>query len=88
MLFGNRDLKCNGIDESANTIRYGIKINENNRVNSIIQKVILNRSWTDDYHRFELFWTPGNVIFKIDGKSYNLNSPELLQVLFNSKVRE
>jgi len=85
-LFGNKDLKCNETDESANVLRYGIKIDQNYQANSIAQKAISNRSWTDDYHTFELSWTPGNVIFKIDGKSYNLNSPELLQILFNSKV--
>lgn len=85
-LFGNKDLKCNEADESANVLRYGLKIAKNDHVHSIIQKVISNRSWTDDYHTFELSWTPGNVVFKIDGESYNLNSPELLQVLLHSKV--
>lgn len=85
---GNSKLNCNGEDESSNVIRHGLQLDRQYHLNSMMDKAIskTNRSWTDDYHSFELSWTPGNVSFGVDGFNRNFVLPNLLQVLFHTKV--
>lgn len=43
--------------------------------------------WSNDYHSFALSWTPENIIFKIDGKSHNLDAWNLpLNVILDAEV--
>lgn len=86
LINGNTNLKCNGKNEGTNVIRHGLQLDAQYHLNSIMEKTISNRSWTDDYHSFELSWSPGNVSLRIDGFIKNFILPDLLQVLFHSKV--
>lgn len=86
LINGNTNLKCNGENEGTNVIRHGLQLDAQYHLNSIMKKAISNRSWTDEYHSFELSWSPGNVSLGIDGFSTNFRLPNLLQVLFHSKV--
>lgn len=88
-LFGNNDLKCNGDDNSAKILRYGLKIDEqyrfksNNMMNSTLAK-----PWSNDYHSFVLIWSPTNITFKIDGENKYLNTSNLLMdIIFESEVK-
>lgn len=86
--FGNNNLKCNGEDESATVLRYGLKIDEKlYNAKSKIMKSILTKRWSDDYHSFGLSWKPENIEFEIDGKSKFLNASNISQNFkFDSKV--
>lgn len=88
-LFGNSDLKCNGVDESAFALKYGLKIDEQYHVTSNIMKSTKTKRWSDDYHSFTLNWTSESTIFKIDGESYHLNTSNLpLDAIFDSNVKK
>lgn len=84
-LFGNANLRCNGVDESASVLKYGLKIGEQ----SNIMKSTLANYWTDGYHSFVISWTSDNVAFKVDGKSIYLDtSSVLLDDIFVSEVKK
>lgn len=88
-LFGNSDLKCNGVDESAFVLKYGLKVDEQYHVTSNLMKSIKTNRWSDDYHSFILTWTPENTIFKIDGESNYLDTTNLpLDAIFDSNVKK
>lgn len=84
-LFGNANLRCNGVDESASVLKYGLKIGEQ----SYIMKSTSANYWTVGYHSFIISWTPENVIFKLNGKSNYLDtSSVLLDDIFVSEVKK
>jgi len=86
--FGNNNLQCNGEDESATVLRYGLKIDEKlYNVKSKIMKSTLTNRWSSDYHSFGLIWNPETIEFKIDGESNFLNSSNIPpNFKFDSKV--
>lgn len=86
--FGNIDLKCNGADESATILRYGLKIDEQYSLETNMKESSSENTWSNDYHSFILSWTPENIIFKIDGQSHNLDAWNLpLNVILDADVR-
>lgn len=85
---GNTNLKCNGNDESSTVLKYGIKVDKQYNVESSILKSTSENRWSDDYHSFALSWTPGRIVFKIDGESNYLDTTNLpLDILFDSEVK-
>lgn len=85
---GNANLKCNGIDESAAVVKYGLKIDEKYDINSIIMKSTSENRWSDDYHSFVITRTHENVEFEIDGQSQYMNTSNLLlDLIFDSEVK-
>lgn len=86
-LFGNTNLKCNGIDESATVLKYGLKIDDQYNMKSKMMRSTLTKSWSEDYHSFVLSWSPGNIVFKIDGESNYLDMANLPLDLFDSDVK-
>lgn len=85
--FGNKDLKCNSIDESISVLKYGLKIDEQYHSKPIMMKSTSARPWSDDYHTFELSWSNYNIVFKIDGESHQLDTSNLpLDLIFDSDV--
>jgi len=86
-LFGNNDLKCNGEDEGNSVLKYGLKIDEQYHLKSIMMKSTLASRWSEDYHNFVLSWSPENIVFKIDGESHQLDMSNLpLDLIFDSEV--
>jgi len=86
-LFGNTDLKCNGDDESATVLKYGLEIDELYHVKSKMMKLTSQNTWHSGYHSFKLFWSPENIVFKIDEESYHLDTNNLpLDFIFDSEV--
>lgn len=85
--FGNIDLKCNGDDESATVLKYGLEIDELYHVKSKMMKLTSQNTWHSGYHSFKLFWSPENIVFKIDEESYHLDINNLpLDFIFDSEV--
>lgn len=85
---GNANLKCDGIDESAAVVKYGLKIDEKYDISSIIMKSTSKSRWSDDYHSFVITRTHENVEFEIDGSSQYLNTSNLLlDIIFDSEVK-
>lgn len=88
--FGNTNLKCNGEDESASVLKYGLKIDETYHVNSKMTRLSSQGNhWSDDYHTFELSRSPDNIVFRIDGESNQLDTSDLpMNLIFDSEVRK
>lgn len=87
--FGNGDLKCDGIDEGATVLRYGLKIDEQYHIDTYMMESNSEKPWSDGYHSFVLSWTPENVVFKVNGKSNELDAWNLpLNVILDSEVNE
>jgi hypothetical protein len=88
--FGNTNLKCNGEDESAAVLKYGLKIDETYHVDSKMIKLSSQRNrWSDDYHTFEFSRSPDNIVFRIDGESNQLDTSDLpMNLIFDSEVRK
>lgn len=87
--FGNKNLLCNGVDESTRVLRYGLKIDDQYNVKSKMMKKILNDPWSNDYHSFVLTWTPKTIVFNIDGDSNYLDTTNLpMDVIFESEVTQ
>lgn len=84
--FGNTNLKCNGIDESATVLKYGLNIGEQHNTKTRMMRSILANRWSEDYHSFVLSWSPENIIFKIDGESNYLDTANFPLDLFDSDV--
>jgi len=86
-LFGNTNLKCNGDDESATVLKYGLEIDELYHVKSKMMKLTSQDTWHSGYHSFKLSWSPENIIFKIDEESHHLDTMNLpLDFIFDSEV--
>ncbi|XP_025423118.1 uncharacterized protein LOC112692604 isoform X2 [Sipha flava] len=85
--FGNTNLKCNGEDESAAVLKYGLKIDETYHVDSKMIKLSSQRNrWSDDYHTFEFSRSPDNIVFRIDGESNQLDTSDLpMNLIFDSE---
>jgi len=85
--FGNTNLKCNGVDESATVLKYGLEIDELYHVNSKMMKLTSQNTWHRGYHSFKLSWSPENIVFKIDDESNRLDTTNLpLDFVFDSEV--
>lgn len=83
---GNVNLKCNGDDESANTLKLGLQLDEKNNNTSSLKVVSAPKSWSDNFHSFQLLWRTDNFIFKIDGQEHPFNLTKLHQNIFSSEV--
>lgn len=80
---------CNGIDESQNVLKYGLKMDEQYNIKSNLMKLSSAKPWSDDYNTFLLSLTPENVIFKINGESNFLDKSNLpLDTIFDSEVNK
>lgn len=86
---GNENLKCNGADESAHILKHGLLVDEKYQINSNLTSLnakFSSKSWADDYHSFKFSWSSGSLIISVDEYNHIFSSPQLLHVLFNSKV--
>lgn len=76
-------------NESATVLKYGLKIDEQYHLESIMMQSNFSNRWSDDYHSFVLSWTEEDVEFKIDGESTYVdavwNLP--LNIILDSEVR-
>lgn len=86
--FGNTNLKCNGEDESASVLKYGLKVDEKYHVNPRMMRLSSQENrWSDNYHTYEISRSPENIVFKIDGESYQLDTSDLpTDLIFDSEV--
>eukprot|EP00102_Acyrthosiphon_pisum_P012999 XP_008182377.1 PREDICTED: uncharacterized protein LOC100165182 [Acyrthosiphon pisum] len=84
--FGNNDLKCNGDDESATVLKYGLEIDELYHSKSKMMKLTSQDTWHNGYHSFKLSWSPENIVFKIDEETNHLDTMNLpLDFIFDSE---
>ncbi|XP_026809559.1 uncharacterized protein LOC113551491 [Rhopalosiphum maidis] len=74
---GNTDLKCNGSDEGANFLRYGLEIDQLYYIESKVMKLKSENGWHNDYHTFKLSWSSDNMIFEIDGEGHRMATTNL-----------
>jgi len=74
---------------NSTVLKYGLKIDEQYHLNSIIKRSNFLNQWYDDYHSFVLHWTADKVVFEIDGKSSNLDTVNdlPLNIILDSEVR-
>lgn len=84
---GNANLNCSGVDESTNTLRFGLQLDEKNNINSSLKVITASKSWSKDFHTFQFLWRPDSFMFKIDGQRHSFNSSKLDKMLFSSEVR-
>jgi len=88
LVLANSGLQCNK-NESAVVVKYGLKIDEQYKLESKIMESKLLKRPTDEYHSFVLSWSPDNIVFKIDGKSNYLNASNLpLNIILDSEVKQ
>jgi len=75
-------------NEQETVLKYGLKIDEQYHLESIIKQTFFSNQWSDDYHSFVFSWTHDDIEFKIDGISTNLdnvwNLP--LNIILDSEV--
>lgn len=75
---GNTDLKCNGSDEGANFLRYGLEIDQLYYIESKVMKLKSDNGWHNDYHTFKLSWSSDNtMVFEIDGEGHRITTADL-----------
>lgn len=76
-------------NESAIVLKYGLKIDEQYHLESIMMQSNFSNRWSDDYHTFVLSWTEEDVEFNIDGKSTYMDSVWNLplNIILDSEVK-
>lgn len=76
-------------NRNTTVVKYGLKIDEQYHLNSIIKQSNFSDQWYDDYHSFVLSWTADKVVFEIDGQSNNLEAIKdlPLNILLDSEVK-
>jgi len=81
--FENTDqFQCNPNDqnqsyrnnERAIVLKYGLKIDEQYHLESIMKESLFSNQWAEEYHSFVFYWTRDSIEFQIDGISTYLNA--------------
>lgn len=72
---GNRKLFTGtGIDMDGRELRAGAVVSPEGPIRrATMSKKISAKHWSDDYHLYELEWTPTSIIVKVDGEEYGSN---------------
>lgn len=83
---GNSNLNCSGVDESSNTLKFGLQLDDKSNIDSNLKVITAPKSWSNDFHTFQLLWRPDSYLFKIDGQGHSFNVSKLHQTSFSSEV--
>lgn len=70
---GNENLQTSDGKDASGHILWGGEISEDSRGNRVNTNRITkysNNLWSDNYHDYELEWTPDRIILRVDGQNY------------------
>lgn len=70
---GNSDLKQDGSDIGGHLLWGGITgLKPQNFANHQQNRAMIYNQelWSDNYHVYELIWSPGRIVLKVDGQIY------------------